>query len=114
MADNVIYIDIEAGLKRVMNNAKLYAKLLLKFKDDPSFNEFDTVLTAGDMENAQIFNHKLKGLAANLSLLELYKQCLQIEEQIKAGSVNPDQITIAKNVYAQTLEKADEVIAQYA
>jgi HPt (histidine-containing phosphotransfer) domain-containing protein len=114
MADDVVYINIEDGLKRVMNNAKLYAKLLAKFKENTNLNEVEDALAAGDMEKAKVAVHTLKGLSANLSLTELYKQTMEIESQIKSGSVKPDQLTIVKNAYSQSLIEIDKVIAQYA
>jgi len=112
MADDVVLINYEEGLKRMMNNAAFYAKMLVKFKGDPSFNEVSSALIAGDMEKAQVSTHTLKGLAANLSLTELFKQSLELETQIKARSVKPDQITILKNVFVQTLTEVDKVIAR--
>jgi citrate lyase beta subunit len=44
----------------------------------------------------------------------LYKQCAELEIQIKAGAINPDQIAVVKDVYAKTLLEVDKVIAQYA
>ena len=114
MADNVVYIDVAEGVKRVMNNTKLYVKLLTKFKDDKNLTELEDALAAGDLQRAQASAHTLKGLAANLSLTELYKQSLALETQIKAGSVDPDQEEAVKNVYSQTLVETDKVIAQYA
>jgi len=114
MADDVVYIDVTEGIKRVMNNSKLYGKLLVKFKDDKNLAELDEALAGGDLTKAQASAHTLKGLAANLSLTELFKQSLELETQIKAGSVNPEQLTVVKDVYAQTLIETDKVIAQYA
>jgi len=114
MADDVVLVNVAEGIKRVMNNSKLYAKLLGKFKDDKNVAELDEAMAAGDLQKAQASTHTLKGLAANLSLSELYKQSLELETQIKAGSVNPDQVAIVKNVYTQTLIEVDKVIAQYA
>ena len=113
MAD-IIYIDIESGLKRVMNNPKIYVKVLVKFKDDRNLEGIETALAAGDIEAAQIAVHTLKGLAANLSFTELYNQCVELEKQIKAKSVNPDQLASLKNTHSQTLIEMDKVIAQYA
>jgi len=113
MAD-IIYVDAEEGIKRVMNNAKLYVKLLGKFKDDTNLNDIEAALTAGDLPKAQVSTHTLKGLAANLSLIELFKQSLELETQIKAGSVNPDQLSILKNTYTQTIAETDKVISKYA
>ncbi|MCL2196671.1 MAG: Hpt domain-containing protein [Treponema sp.] len=114
MADNIVYINVEEGSRRVMNNLKLFVKLLTKFKDDTNFNSISAFLAEGDMEKAQISVHTLKGLTANLSLTELYKQCVELETQIKARSVNPGQLEIVKTVYDQTLIEVDKVIAQNA
>jgi len=113
MAGDIIYINVEEGSKRVMNNTKLYVKLLAKFKDDKNLKDTETFLAAGELEKAQVSIHTLKGLAANLSLTELFKQSLELETQIKAKSVNPDQIAALVNVYNQTLAETDKVIAQY-
>jgi HPt (histidine-containing phosphotransfer) domain-containing protein len=113
MAD-LVYIDIEDGLKRVMNNTKLYAKLLTKFKDDQNIKTIETTLATGDLPNAQIATHTLKGLSANLSLKELNKHVVELEAQIKAGSVKPDQYGIVKSVYDQSMTEVDKVIAKYA
>jgi HPt (histidine-containing phosphotransfer) domain-containing protein len=112
MAD-VVYINPEEGSKRVMNNTKLYAKLLGKFKDDTNLKDAEAFLAADDMEKAKTSVHTLKGLAANLSLTELYNQTLELETQIKSGSYNPAQLETVKTVYAQTLTEVDKVIAQY-
>ena len=112
MADEVVYIDYEDGLKRVMNNAKLYNRLLSKFLADTKLDDLDTALAAEDMEKAQVAAHTLKGLAANLSFSELFKQSLELETQIKAKAVNPDQFETVKTVFAQTLQEIEKVVAQ--
>jgi len=114
MADDVVLINFDEGVKRVMNNPKFYVKMLVKFKDDPGMSNLNAALSAGDMEKAQAQAHTVKGLAGNLSLTELYKQSLELETQIKARAVNPDQITKLKDVYSKTLAEVDKVIAQNA
>ncbi|MDR0463774.1 MAG: Hpt domain-containing protein [Treponema sp.] len=114
MADDVVYINTDEGSKRVMNNTKLYAKLLVKFKDDPSMTQVETAFAEGDTESARGSVHTLKGLAANLSLIELFNQSLELETQIKTNSINPDQLDILKDVYDKTIEEMEKVIAQYA
>jgi len=113
MAD-VVYINVEDGLKRVMNNTKLYAKLLTKFKDDQNIKTIETSLADSNLPGAQIATHTLKGLSANLSLTELNKHVVELEAQIKAGSVKPGQYETVKSVYDQSITEIDKVIAQYA
>ena len=112
MADEVIYVNAEEGARRVMNNAKLYVKLLTKFKTDTRLDDLEAALAAGDLEKAQIAAHTVKGIAANLSLSELFKQTLELETQIKAKAVGPNQVETVKTVFAATLQEVDKGIAQ--
>jgi len=113
MADDVVFVNVAEGLKRVMNNSKIYVRLLTKFKEDPNLKELETDLASGEIEKARTPVHTLKGIAANLSLMELYKQSLELEAQIKAGSLKENQLTIFKGTYTQTMTEIDKVIAQY-
>lgn len=110
---DIILIDIEDGLKRVVNNRKLYAKLLVKFKDDTNLKKLEDALAGGDLEEAKTAVHTLKGLAANLSLIELHKQSLEMENQIKASNINPNQINAVKDAFSFTVEEIDKVVEQY-
>ena len=112
MAD-VTYINFDEGVKRMMNKPDFYIKMLNKFKADDNLKGVETAMTAQDMEKAQVAVHTLKGLAGNLSLTELFNQSLELETQIKARAVNPDQFAALKNIYAQTLTEIEKVIVQY-
>jgi HPt (histidine-containing phosphotransfer) domain-containing protein len=112
MAD-VIYIDEADGIKRVMNNAKLYVKLLTKFKADTTLSDLSAALVAEDYEKAQVAAHTIKGLAGNLSLLELQKQALEIEGQIKAKAITPGAVDTIVSCHTETLAAVDKVIAKY-
>jgi HPt (histidine-containing phosphotransfer) domain-containing protein len=109
----VVYINQQEGLGRVLNNAKLYVKLLGKFKADTNYNELLETLGSGDYEKAQGQAHTVKGIAANLSLTELFKQSLELETQIKARAVNPETVESFKACFSETLAAADKVIAHY-
>jgi len=112
MADNAVYIDFADGLKRVVNNTKLYVKLLDKFKNENKLDGLEAAIKAGDMEKARNAAHTLKGVAANLSLTELYKQSLALETQIKGGAADPAQLNTVKTVFTRTLQEIDKVIAE--
>lgn len=112
MADELEYMNFDEGVKRVMNNVKLYLKLIAKFKTDTNLDELLTPLAAQDYEKAQTAAHTLKGVAANLSLTELFKQTLELETQIKGQTVNPGQIEKVKTAFSETIKKIDKVIAQ--
>ncbi|GHV92694.1 hypothetical protein AGMMS50268_31970 [Spirochaetia bacterium] len=113
MADEIVYINFDEGVKRVMNNTKLYVKLLAKFKADTNLTDTGTHLAAGDYEKARVSAHTIKGIAANLSLTELFERIRDLESQIKEKAVQPGAVDAVKAVYDETLKKIDEVIAKY-
>ena len=113
MAD-VVYINEEEGKKRVMNNGKLYARLLTKFKTDTKLDELIAAVGAGEWDKAQTQAHTVKGIAANLSLTELYNQSLDVETQVKGNSLNPESLENLKTCFTGTLAAVEEVIAKYA
>jgi len=109
----IVYINEEEGRKRVMNNGKLYAKLLTKFKDETNLNEFKGFVEAEDWEKAQGAAHTIKGIAANLSLTELFNQSLDVETQIKGKSLNPESFEKLQACFSETLIEVEKVIAHY-
>jgi HPt (histidine-containing phosphotransfer) domain-containing protein len=111
-ADGVVYINAEEGKKRVMNNAKLYVKLLTKFRADTNLDELCAAVEAQDWEKAQGAAHTIKGVAANLSFTELFKQSLEVETQIKGKSLNRESFESLKTCFSVTLTEIDKVIAQ--
>ena len=113
MAD-VVYINEEEGKKRVMNNGKLYARLLTKFKTDTNLDALVSFADAQDWEKAQGAAHTIKGIAANLSLTELFNQSLDVETQIKGKSLKPESLENLKACFAETVIQVEKVIAQNA
>ena len=113
MAD-IVYINEEEGKKRVMNNNKLYAKLLAKFKADKTIDELTSYAESQDWEKAQIAVHTIKGVAANLSLTELFNQSLTVENQIKGRSLRSESLDKYKTCFTETMLAADKVIAENA
>jgi len=112
MADDTVYIDFADGVKRVMNNSKLYVRFLTKFKNETKLDELEAAITANDMERARNAAHTLKGVAANLSLMELYKQSLALETQIKGGSADSTHFDTVKTAFVKTLQEIDRVISE--
>ena len=113
MAD-LVYVNEEEGKKRLMNNAKLYAKLLVKFKTDTNLDNLLAFVDAQEWENAQASIHTIKGVAANLSLTELFNQSLDVETQIKGKALKDESLENLKACLAETIVHAEKVIAQYA
>jgi HPt (histidine-containing phosphotransfer) domain-containing protein len=114
MAEEIVYIDTAQGLK-LMPNAKLYVKLLNKFKVDfqLKLNELCNALEKGNKEEIQVLAHTIKGTSANLALIELSKQSLELENQIKSGAIKPESSDIMKKCFDETLSAIDAVVKQY-
>jgi len=111
---SIVYIDQEDGKKRVVNNAKLYAKLLGKFRDETKLEPVFSALEAGNYELAQSLVHTIKGITANLSIKDLNEKIIEFESQIKAKSVDPQTIEAVKASFAATLPEVEKVIAENA
>ena len=111
---DLVYINEEEGKKRVMNNGKLYAKLLTKFKTDTKLDNLYSSVENEDWEAAQVAAHTIKGLAANLSLTELFNQSLDIETQLKGKSIKGEALESLKTCFAETLIAVEKVIAENA
>ena len=111
MAD-IVYVNEEEGKKRVMNNGKLYAKLLTKFKTDTKLDALISSVENEEWDAAQAAAHTIKGLAANLSLTELFNQSLEIETQLKGRSIKNEAMEGLKSCFTETLNAVEKVIAE--
>jgi len=111
---DVVYINEAEGKTRLMNNGKLYAKLLTKFKTDTNLDNLLSFIDTQEWEKAQAAAHTVKGIAANLSLIELFNQALDVETQLKGKSLKPDSLENLKACFAETVIQADKVIEKYA
>jgi len=72
-------INVDDGAARVMNNAKLYIKLLGKFDVRTMTDELIDAIVGGDFDAVTKKAHALKGAAANLSCEVIRSVALQIE-----------------------------------
>jgi HPt (histidine-containing phosphotransfer) domain-containing protein len=113
MADDRVYVDEADGIKRVMNNVKLYVKLLTKFRNENNLNDLNSSLDSGDLEKAQAAVHTIKGIAANLSFTALFQQALEVETRIKDKAVDQRAVDSLNAIFAETLTEIDKVLAKY-
>jgi HPt (histidine-containing phosphotransfer) domain-containing protein len=108
-----VYVDEAGGIKRLMNNTKLYIKLLTKFRNENNLDDLNNCLAANDLEKARAAAHAIKGVAANLSLEALYHQSLELETQIKNNAVEEETLDSLNGIFALTLAEIDKVVARY-
>jgi CheY-like chemotaxis protein len=77
--------DLEAGLKRLQGNRKLYRKLLLHFGTDykKASANIHKALIANDIKQVHSLVHNIKGLAGNLSAIDLQEAAANMDSSVK-------------------------------
>ncbi|MBR5229956.1 MAG: hypothetical protein IKW01_03775 [Firmicutes bacterium] len=104
-------VDTQDGLKRFVNNAALYEKMLKKFpaaaEDLPVMVHFES----GDLEKALANAHTLKGMTGNLSLTPLFAAYTDIVALLRAEDPEASKALLAGIIPVQ--EKIIESIKGY-
>lgn len=80
-------VDVDKALDRFMGSEALYEKFLLKFVQDRSFQKMVGFVNAGDIPQAFMQAHTMKGIAANLELGYLLEVLVPITEQLRHGEL---------------------------
>ena len=80
-----LYIDVDDGLKRVMNNKSIYIRLLQSFLANNPFTSVEADIAKADVEAALHSVHTLKGVTANLSFVKVNQDCIALESALRAG-----------------------------
>lgn len=91
-ADLTQYINYEEGLKRIMNNAKIYLKTLGMFAASKEFENLKSALAEGNMEKCVHSAHAIKGMSANLSIVKVYEISSALQDEFEKNIVNNDKI----------------------
>ena len=76
-------INVEEGIKRVVNNKKLFFRLLNSFKGRELVDQIIDNVQNGDFDTAIKACHSLKGTAANLAMGSLSDISGQIEDLLR-------------------------------
>lgn len=91
-------IDYDEGLDRFSGNSHLYEKYLKKLLDITLYEEMKQAIEHGDIEVAFDCAHKLKSLIGNLSINHFYNEIKNLTDQLRAKTV--DKQEIRKNLAA--------------
>jgi signal transduction histidine kinase/DNA-binding response OmpR family regulator/HPt (histidine-containing phosphotransfer) domain-containing protein len=104
--------DLEAGLKRLQGNQRLYRKLLLDFGNgyrDESEN-IHKALMDRDIKQVHSLVHNIKGLAGNLSATRLQDAAAKMDSSVKktlsGEKLKPDQLESNFSALKESLEEA--------
>jgi PAS domain S-box-containing protein len=104
-------VDLEAGLKRVAGNKRLYRDLLLQFasKQADAFAQIATAIGVGDRKLAERIAHTVKGVAGNIGLGQTFAAAEKLEKAIRHG----DEVEASLfEEFAEVLSHQVEVIRQ--
>ncbi len=98
-------LNWQDGVARVVNNRGLYAKLLGRFADSlaDAPDKIAEAVAAGNMEDAQMQAHTVKGTAANLGAEVLAEAGKVLEAAIKDGNGIEPAIEELRKVLVDTL-----------
>lgn len=102
---NLPGINTQDALGRLMNNEKLLQKLLASFLRDYATytDQIGIDLENNNIEAVRHQLHTLKGVAANLSMPELFEAVKTAEQAAIAGSLTSEMLLVPK-------AKLDEII----
>ena len=76
--------DVDAGLKRCMDNESFYLKMVSRAAPDPSFDGLKAAVEAGDLQRGFELAHALKGVTANLDLTPICRPVTEITELLRS------------------------------
>ncbi|MFR3092616.1 MAG: Hpt domain-containing protein [Eggerthella lenta] len=65
-------IDYAEAMERFCGNESLFARIAVKYLDDPHVDALEAAMASGDAAAAEREAHSLKGVAGNLSFVCLY------------------------------------------
>ena len=91
-------------LKRLGSEAMI-KRFAVKFLDDPTFNELEQALEAGNGEDAFRAAHTMKGICLNLGFDKLY-EVSAVTEQLRGR-----EIAGSEAIYQQVVEQYDRLTA---
>ena len=105
------HIDANEGIKRIMNNKKLYITMLGRFKVREMAKTLADAIEANDTESIGFAAHALKGTAGNLGFPTLYEFSSNIEQQAKNGADVSEMIAPLDELAVTTIKAIQEFIA---
>lgn len=80
-------MDVDAALKRFMNNARLLLKHATRFPDEGTWEQLLAAVESGDAQAGFAAAHTLKGITANLSFVALHDVIAAMTEDLRNGDL---------------------------
>ena len=95
------HVDVEEGKARVMNNLKLYVRLIGKFNADKMSDDIKQAINKNDNDAITAAAHALRGVAANLG----FHKAREVAENIENAAKDRKDCTVF-------IAELDETIGQ--
>lgn len=90
--------DFNATVSRMCGKGSMLAKFVMKFPDDPTYNDLVSAYESGDMVTAFRMAHTLKGVCLNLGLDKLRESSAALTEALRNSEAIADN---AAELYAR-------------
>lgn len=99
-------LDYEDVMARFMDNEMLLRRVLQKFAQDTSAARLKEALEQKDVEQAFREAHTLKGLAANMSMVELTQAASEMTELLRAKDYEAavEKMPVLEETYQRVME----------
>ena len=78
-------VEIDEALSRFMDSDMLYFKFLKLFLNDKSYSNLNDAIAKGDIGNAYVYAHTLKGVTSNLSFNRFLEALMPMHNSLKDG-----------------------------
>ncbi|MBT3346807.1 MAG: response regulator, partial [Gemmatimonadetes bacterium] len=102
--EEIVGLDTQGGLSRVLGKRDLYERLLRQFVTGPESQTIDTVRrlwAEGDTDGATRAAHSLKGVAGTLGAGELQNRAAALEATLAAGTADAEIELLLADVDAE-------------
>ena len=106
------YVNKEEGMSRVLNNAKIYRKMLDMFLNSTEFQVLEDAFVSGDYKKGEAASHSIKGVAGNLSFPVLFKESNTLMEQYRGEGPKEETIAAYRDALTNTIVAVKELIVQ--
>lgn len=98
-------IDKADALERLAGNEQLFVMLVNKFTDQykNSADEVTTLISTGQLKDAAVLVHSIKGAAGNLSMVDLYNHAKALETELRAENTETSALVNEFNIALQAV-----------
>lgn len=95
--------DVDATMRRFLNNETLYRKCMKKILDDASFDGLKEAWEKGNCNDAFKFAHTMKGFVSNLGINCMYEILVPMVEKLRNQDMDiADELKRLEEVYNNT------------